>query len=174
MPGRRPASRLAAVSKQSSSSFVLPAPRTVRIAGALVGAQGAIGLVVVLVLVVRGLGGSDQSVSSSYGTAGWFAIIFGAVFAAGVALLTGRRWGRAIAVVAQLLLIPFAWALLTDSHQTLLGAPLAVAIAVAIVCLFAPATSQWMAQEYGGNSELDDADRGPGTSDGEQDGDPRG
>ncbi|MFC8531028.1 hypothetical protein [Nocardia sp. NPDC057227] len=124
-------------------------PNSVRGAGALVALQGTVAVVVVIVLVVRGLRGYDQSQASGYGTAAWFGILGGAVLAAGIALLAGQRWGRAIAVIAQVLLLPVTWSLLTDSHQPLLGAVLGVIVVSALVLLFAPGTNRWMAEEYG-------------------------
>ena len=55
----------------------------------------------------------------------WFAVAGGAVLAAGWALLTGRRWGRGLAVFAELLLLPVAWYLTVGSHRALFGVPVA-------------------------------------------------
>ncbi|MFC9355556.1 hypothetical protein ACFTZB_03095 [Rhodococcus sp. NPDC057014] len=130
-------------------------PTTVRAAGALVSLEGAVAVGVAVVLVIRGLLGHDQSVSSGYGTAAWFAILGGAVLAAGLALIFGRRWGRAIAIVAQLLLLPVAWSLLTDSHQPFFGVLLGVVVVGALGCLFSSPTSKWMAAEYGQEADVD-------------------
>ncbi|NKY30415.1 hypothetical protein [Nocardia gamkensis] len=124
-------------------------PTTVRAAGALVTLEGVVAVGVAIVLVVRGLLGHDQSTTSGYGTAAWFGILGGAVLAAGAGLLLGKRWGRAIAVIAQLLLLPVTWSLLTDSHQPVYGAALGVVAVAALVLLFAPASTRWMAQDYG-------------------------
>ncbi|MFD0363750.1 hypothetical protein ACFQZZ_20065 [Nocardia sp. GCM10030253] len=128
-------------------------PTTVRGAGGLVTLEGCVAVITAIVLVVRGLLGHDQSAASGYGTAAWFGILGGAVLAAGIGLLLGRRWGRAIAVIAQLLLLPVAWSLLTDSHQPVYGALLGVVAIAALVLLFAPPSSRWMAQEYGIDAE---------------------
>lgn len=127
-------------------------PATVRWAGGLVALEGAVAVVVAAVLVIRGLLGHDQDAANPYGTAAWFVILGGAVLAAGVGLLRGHRWGRAIAVVAQLLLLPVVWSLLTDSHQPVLGVLFGIVVVPALVCLFSTPTSRWMAQEYGGNT----------------------
>lgn len=124
------------------------APRTVRGAGGLVTLEGAVAVVVALVLIVRGLLGHDQSKASGYGTAAWFGILGGAVLAAGIGLLLGKRWGRAIAVIAQLLLLPVTWSLLTDSHQPVFGALLGIVVVSTLVLLFAPASTRWMAADY--------------------------
>ncbi|NLU81939.1 hypothetical protein [Rhodococcus sp. HNM0569] len=127
-------------------------------AGALVGLEGAVAVTVAIVLVVRGFAGEDQSVSNGFGTAAWFAILGGAVLAAGIGLYFGRRWGRAIAVVAQLLLLPVAWSLLTDSHQPLWGTLLGIVVVCSLGCLFAPATTRWLAEDYGSEPDADQPD----------------
>ncbi|MGW6425626.1 hypothetical protein ACWF82_23395 [Nocardia sp. NPDC055053] len=111
--------------------------------------EGLAGVVTAIVLVVRALTGHDQSVASGVGTAIWFGVLFGGVLAAGIALLRGKRWGRAIAVIAQVLLLPVAWSLLTDSHQPLWGSLLAIVVLGGLGALFAPATSRFMALDYG-------------------------
>ncbi|MFC4125351.1 hypothetical protein [Nocardia rhizosphaerae] len=124
-------------------------PTAVRVAGALVTLEGLAGVGTAIVLVVRALTGHDQSVASGGGTAIWFGVLFGGVLAAGIGLLLGKRWGRAIAVIAQVLLLPVAWSLLTDSHQPVLGTLLAIVVVTALGALFAPASSRYMAQDYG-------------------------
>ncbi|MFI6040713.1 hypothetical protein ACIA8C_03700 [Nocardia sp. NPDC051321] len=124
------------------------APKTVRGAGGLVTLEGAVAVITALVLIVRGLLGHDQSKTSGYGTAAWFGILGGAVLAAGIGLLLGKRWGRAIAVIAQLLLLPVTWSLLTDSHQPVFGTLLGVVVIATLVLLFAPASTRWMAADY--------------------------
>ncbi|MGW5451017.1 hypothetical protein [Nocardia sp. NPDC003979] len=124
-------------------------PTTVRVAGAIVTLEGLAGVGTAVVLIVRALTGHDQSVASGVGTAMWFIALFGGVLAAGIALLRGKRWGRAIAVIAQILLLPVAWSLLTDSHQPVYGTLLAIVALGGLAALFAPASSRWMAQDYG-------------------------
>ncbi|WP_050064711.1 hypothetical protein [Rhodococcus sp. RD6.2] len=133
----------------SESPAQQTSPATVRWAGGLVTLEGAVAVVIAVVLVIRGLLGHDQDAANPYGTAAWFVILGGAVLAGGVALLRGRRWGRAIAVVAQLLLLPVVWSLLTDSHRPVLGVLLGIVVVPALVCLFSSPTSRWMAEEYG-------------------------
>lgn len=118
--------------------------------------EGAVAVGVAVVLVIRGLLGHDQDIASGYGTAAWFAILGGAVLAAGIALLVGKRWGRAIAIVAQLLLLPVAWSLLTDSHQLFYGILLTTVVVGALGCLFSGPTSRWMEAQYGQDPEATD------------------
>lgn len=116
-----------------------------RQAGAVVALEGAAALVVAVALVVRGLLGADQHIVSGFGTAAWFAIIGVGVIAAGWALWTGRRWGRGLAVFAQLLLLPVAWYIAVGSHQWLYGIPIAVVALVTLALLFSPSALQWAA-----------------------------
>ncbi|MGW0017726.1 hypothetical protein ACWDUD_05315 [Rhodococcus sp. NPDC003382] len=129
-------------------------PSTVRIAGSLVVLEGIVAIGFAVYSVVRALSGThDQSVTNGYGLALWLGILFGGVLAAGIALLRGKRWGRAVAVVAQLLLLPVAWSLLTDSHQLVLGIVLSVIVVPALVLLFVPQTTTWLAEEYAPDAE---------------------
>ncbi len=128
-------------------------PATFRSAGVLVVVEGVVALVAAFVLVSRAIGGADQSTANGYGTAGWFAVVGTAVGAAGIALVLGKRWGRAISLVVQLLLLPVVWSLLTDSHQPLYGAVLGVGVIAILVLLFSPPSSRWMAAEYSADDE---------------------
>lgn len=124
--------------------MTVPAPATVRQAAVLVGVQGLAALLMAAILVVRGLAGADQHIVNGFGTAVCIAVLGAAVLAAGWALWNGRRWGRGIAVFAQLLLLPVAWYMGVGSHQWVYAVPVA-AIAVAILgLLFSPATVQWL------------------------------
>ena len=125
-----------------------PAPATVRAAGALLGAEGSVGVLIAVVLIIRAALGEDQTVASGVGTALWFVIFGGAVAVAGVALFRGRRWGRTIALVSQLLLVPVVWSLLTDSHQPLYGVALGIVVAGSLVLLFLPTSNRWAAETY--------------------------
>jgi hypothetical protein len=127
----------------------------VRAAGLIVAAQGVAGLVVAAVLAVRGLTGADQRVVNGLGTAVWFLLVGGGVFAAGWALRAGRRGGRGLAVFTQLLLLPVAYYLTVGSHQPGFGIPLGIVSLAVLGLVFAPASVRWAA---GGDQ------RGPASS----------
>lgn len=55
----------------------------------------------------------------------------------------------------RLLLLPVAWSLLTDSHQVVLGILLTLIVVPALVLLFSPPTTRWLAQDYA--PDADDA-----------------
>jgi peptidoglycan/LPS O-acetylase OafA/YrhL len=127
----------------------------VRGAGLLVALQGVAALVMAAVYVVRGIAGADQRVVNGLGTAVWFVLVGGVVLAAGRALVVGKRWGRGLAVFAQLLLLPVAWYLAVGSHQPAFGIPLGIVALTVLVLLFSPAAVRWAA---GGDQ------RGPASS----------
>jgi hypothetical protein len=116
----------------------------VRQAAILVALEGAAGLVAAVVYVVSGLARADEPGLNKFGTAAWFAIIGGGVLAAGWALWTGRRWGRGVAVFAQLLLLPVTWYIAVGSQQWLYGIPIAAVALSTLVLLFSPSALQWL------------------------------
>jgi hypothetical protein len=117
----------------------------VRQAAVVVALEGAALVVVAAVLVVRHLAGvEDVPWLSGYGTAAWFAIMGAGVLAAGWALWTGRRWGRGIAVFAQLLLLPVAWYMGVGSQRWLYGVPVGLAALATLALLFSPSALQWL------------------------------
>ncbi len=122
-------------------------PVTVRGAGAVAALEGLTGVIIAIVLVAKGARG-NESAAQAYGTAGYFAILAGAVLAAGIALYLGKRWGRAIVVLAQILLLPVAWYMFS-SHRPELAVPVGLAAVVTLVLIFSPASNRWMAGLYG-------------------------
>lgn len=119
-------------------------PVPVRVAAALVGLQGAVGLAAAVVYLVRGLEGADQHIVSGFGNAAWFVIIGLAVATAGWALWTGRRWGRGIAVFTQLLILPVTWYAGVGSHRWVYALPIAALSIAVLALLFSPATLRWL------------------------------
>ncbi len=113
--------------------------------------QGLVGLTLAVTLLIRALGGADQRVVNGFGTAIWFLVAGSGVLAAGVALFGGKRWGRGLAVFAQLLLLPVAWYLASGSHRPLFGVPVAVVALSVLGLLFNPTAVRWAA---GGRSGL--------------------
>jgi hypothetical protein len=127
--------------------MTVPSPSAVRQAAVATAVEGVTLVVVAVVLLVRAIGGAQERSISGYGTAGWFVVMGGAVLAAAWALWTGRRWGRGIAVFAQLLLLPVAWYVAVGSQRWAFGVPIAVVALVALVLLFSPSAVQWLSQD---------------------------
>lgn len=118
-------------------------PPAVRYAGFLTATEGVAALVMAVVLLVRAVSGADQHIVSGYGTAVWFVLIGGGVLAGGWALITGRRWGRGIAVLANLLLLPVAWYVVT-SHHLVYGVLVGLLALVTLGMLFSPSAVEWL------------------------------
>ncbi|KLL95138.1 hypothetical protein D1O33_13485 [Rhodococcus rhodochrous] len=120
-----------------------------RAAGWLVVLEGVVAMGFAVYSIIRAASGEhDQSVTNGYGFALWLFVLFGGVLAGGIALVRGVRWGRAVAVLAQLLLLPVVWSLLTDSHQPAIGTVLGLVVVPTLVLLFSPPTTRWLAHEY--------------------------
>ncbi|KWX66088.1 hypothetical protein [Mycobacterium sp. NAZ190054] len=138
-------------------------PRTVRIAGGIAALEGVLGVVMAVVLVVREAAGHHEIAISGYGTAGWFAIMGSGVAAAGWALWTGRRWGRGIAVFANLVLLGVAWYVYSSGQLRYAVVVAAAAVAV-LGLLFSPSGLHWLTQSDSGVSSDANSDRrGPDT-----------
>lgn len=120
-------------------------PVSVRRAAALVGLQGGLGALAAVVFVIRALAGSDRHIVNGFGNAAWFGLIGAALLAAAWALWTGRRWGRGIAVYAQMLLLPVSWYIGVGSHQWAYAIPVAVVAALILWLLFSRPTLDWLA-----------------------------
>lgn len=93
-------------------------PETVRFAAMIGIGEGAVGLGYASFLLVRSLQGFHDpgAVISGWGTALWFILIFGAVLAASIALLKGRRWGRAPLLMMNLFLVGIAYYMFTSDR----------------------------------------------------------
>ena len=128
-----------------NSQIAIPAP--VRIAGWISSAQGLFGVGAAVVLFIRAVGGHHEQtvVISGYGTAVWFALLGGGLLAAGVGLLRGKRWGRGLVVIAELLLLFVAWYAAVGSGRVLAGVALAAACLLALVSLFRREAIEWYA-----------------------------
>lgn len=127
------------------SQTVIPTP--VRVAGWISAAQGLLGVGVAVALAIRAAGGHREEtvVISGYGTAVWFLILGGGLLAAGIGLTRGRRWGRGLVVIAELLLLFVAWYVVVGSKQYLAGVVLAVVCVVALGSLFRRDAIEWYA-----------------------------
>jgi peptidoglycan/LPS O-acetylase OafA/YrhL len=139
----------------------IPSPATVRQAAVVVALEGIAGIVAAVWYVVSGVVGHDEPGMNKFGTAGWFVTMGSAVLAAGWALWTGRRWGRGLAIFAQLLLLGVAWYAGVGSGQWVPGVALAVMSLAVLVLLFSPSALQWAAAQDSPEASADNS--GPDT-----------
>lgn len=113
----------------------------------MVSLQGLALVVVSVIFVVRALGGAHEVSINGYGTAVWFLIMGAVLAAAGWALWSGRRWGRGIAVFAQLLLLGVAWYIAVGSGQWNYGVPVSLVSIGVLIMLFSPSAVQWLSDQ---------------------------
>lgn len=134
-PGRPPASDVA--------------PQNVRVAGALVAAQGAVAVVFAVVLAVRSLGSAGRATGPGTAEAVFFLLIGAAVVAVGFGLVRGRRGVRTPAIVIQLLLLPVVYSLLGPSKQLLLGIVSGAVVILTFLLLISDQSRRWsMGEDY--------------------------
>jgi hypothetical protein len=114
----------------------------VRLAGALVAVQGLIGLGFAVALLLRAAS-ADLPVSVVLGEAGLFVVLGGALAAAGVALVVGRRWARTPAIVTQLLLLPVVYSLIGPSRQLVLGIAAGLFVVATFLLLISERSREW-------------------------------
>jgi hypothetical protein len=135
--GRSPAPILGAMPLKAR-----PAPPQIRLAGALVTAEGLAALVFAVVLCVQA-GAAELPMSFVLGQAVFFALIGVALAAVGGALWLGRRGARTPAIVVQLLLLPVVYSLIGPSHQLVLGIVTGVVVAGTFLLLISEASRVW-------------------------------
>ncbi len=124
-----------------------PAPRTIRVAGGIVAAQGCVGLAVGVLLVARALP-HPGAVGAVFGEAAYFMLLGGGVAAAGVGLLRSRRWARTPSLLLQLLLLGAAWYAVGPSGVPQYGIPVALLCLLVAGLLLSPAARGWASAEW--------------------------
>lgn len=122
---------------------VSPAPTAVRVAGAIVGAQGLAGLGFAIAVLVRAFSGASTPGNNLFGEAVYFALLGAGIVTCGVGLILGRRWARGPVVVVQILLIGVAWYALGPSHRPELGIPVGALCILVLVLLFVGRSRAW-------------------------------
>ena len=113
--------------------------------GVVVVLEGLAALLFAVALVIDGIRGGDARIA--YGTAAWFVLVGAALSAAGRAQWRGRRWGRGVAVFAQLLILPVAYYMASGSHRPELGLPLGVVALITLALLFSGPALKWAAYQ---------------------------
>lgn len=119
-----------------------PAPRSVRVAGVLVGLQGLAGVAIgagLLVAAVRGRTGPVPIPA----TAAWLAGFGVILLAIGVSLVRGRHGAHSPAIVAELLMLGVSWYAVGPSSQPAYGIPAAVLCVAVLALLFCPPAMRW-------------------------------
>lgn len=116
-------------------------PRSVRLAGVIVGLQGLAGVVFAVVLLV-----SPGALTSRdrLGEAGFFLLIAAVVVALGVALVLGKRGARSPAVVVELILVGIAGYVTVPSGRAAYGVPIAIICVYTLYLLLNAGARTWV------------------------------
>ena len=120
-------------------------PPQIRVAGLLVGLQGA---AAVAFAILVGIQDSTLPLGSVLGEVGYFAVIGIALVFIGAALFTGRRGARTPAIVTQLLLLPVVYSLIGPSRQLLLGIAAGNYFVVTFLLLIRERSREWSTAPY--------------------------
>jgi hypothetical protein len=102
-------------------------PRNIRWAGGIVAAEGLIGVVFAVVILVAP---GSLNTRDRFGEAGFFLLMAAAVVALGIALVLGKRGARSPAVVVELILVGIAGYVTVPSGQIVWG------LVIAVVCIY--------------------------------------
>jgi hypothetical protein len=114
----------------------------VRGAGVLVGLQALGAAVFTVALVVRA-GAAGAGLGLVLGEASFFLLVAVALGAVAWGLLTGRRWARTPALVAQLLLLPVVYSLIGPSRQVVQGLAAGAVVFAAFMLLLDERSRLW-------------------------------
>lgn len=122
-----------------------PAPREIRIAGAITMLPGVAAVVFALVLLFDAVAGnsSTTATNSVLGQAAYYAVAGAGLIACGGGLLLGQVWARSPSFVLALLLIGLGWYMAGPSGQPAWGAPIALLGVALGVLLFRAPSRAW-------------------------------
>lgn len=127
-----------------------------RWAGIIAILQSLVGIGYAILLIVRNvIGYEDPSVVTTQanmqwvgiGTAVFFIIVFGAVVAGALTMMTGRRWGRGPVVFLQMILLPIAFTM-WQGGAVLFAVVTAVSAVGGLVLVFNRASTDWASRRY--------------------------
>lgn len=132
-------------------------PPTIRWGGIIALIQSGIGLAYAFFLIYRELTGQkDQSIVYEsaeantwvgYGTAGFFLIIFGAVFAGAINMMRGKKWGRGPVIMLNMIFLPVAYYMFSEGRYSW-AAVVAVSAVICLAMLFNARSVNWAANQY--------------------------
>lgn len=137
-----------------------PAPREVRLAGAVTVLPG-LGLIALGVLIaVDSLGTPRVEGNNVYAEVAYYVVLGLGVLACAAGLLLGKTWARSPALVVGLILVGIGWYTTGPSGQPGVGITLMAAGVLVIVLLFRRASRAWVLGQRADESEEDASRRG--------------
>lgn len=132
-------------------------PPTIRWGGIIALIQSGIGLAYAFFLIYREMTGQeDPSIVYAsaeantwvgYGTAGFFIIIFGTVFAGALNMMRGRKWGRGPIIMLNIIFFPVAYYMFSEGRY-LWAAIVAFSAVACMAMLFNARSVHWMDEQY--------------------------
>ncbi|QWF82275.1 hypothetical protein [Amycolatopsis sp. CA-230715] len=138
---------------------ISPAPREVRLAGAITLLPG-VAVLVLGVMVLAESGRSSAPGNNVYAEAGFYGLFGIGIVAVGIGLLLGKLWARSPGVVVALITAGAGIYLTGPSGQPGPGVPTVLAGLLVVYLLFRQPSRAWALGQQEGESEEDAARRG--------------
>ncbi|WP_410651710.1 hypothetical protein [Amycolatopsis sp. cmx-4-54] len=132
-----------------------PAPREVRLAGAVTALPGLALIVFAILLLVNGQAGPENLLAE----VAYYLVLAAGTLACAAGLMMGKTWARSPGVVVALILVGVGWYGAGPSGQPVWGVPLALIGVAVIVLLFRRPSRAWALGMEEGESEEEAAER---------------
>jgi hypothetical protein len=139
---------------------ISPAPREVRLAGAITALPGVALVALTVILLVNGVGEPTQPGNNVYAEAAYYLVLAAGTLGCAAGLLLGKTWARSPAVVVALLLVGVGWYSAGPSGQPGLGVPLGLLGIAVLVLLFRRTSRAWVLGQGEDESEEEASERG--------------
>ncbi|MER6664452.1 hypothetical protein ABT256_07875 [Amycolatopsis japonica] len=132
-----------------------PAPREVRLAGAVTALPGLALIVFAILLLVNGRAGPENLLAE----VAYYLVLAAGTLACAAGLMMGKTWARSPGVVVALILVGVGWYGAGPSGQPLWGVPLGLIGVAVIVLLFRRPSRAWALGMQEGETEEEAAER---------------
>jgi hypothetical protein len=120
-----------------------PAPREVRLAGALTALPGLAMFALAVALLVNSFARTEGATENIYAEVVYYAVMGAGALACAAGLVLGKTWARSPGVVIALLLVGIGWYATGPSGKPAYGLPLIVTGVLIIVLLFRTPSRAW-------------------------------
>jgi hypothetical protein len=136
-----------------------PAPREIRLAGAITVLPG-LALLAIAVMLVVNAGGAPQAAGGFVAEIVYYVVLATGVLICAAGLLLGKTWARSPSLVVSLILIGVGWYATGPSGQPGYGVPVMIAGAAVVVLLFRRPARAWALGQTEQETEEQAARRG--------------
>lgn len=138
---------------------ISPAPREVRVAGAIAALPGFILMAFGFLLLAASFN-TPEMTSGVYAQVGYYVVLGLATAACAGGLLLGKTWARSPVVVIALIMIGVGWYVTGPSGQAGFGVPVIIGGVAILVLLFRRPSRAWALGQLPGESEAEASERG--------------